>query len=258
MIAIEVFKKIYGGLTMVKKIVFLWALSCSWSLSAMPTVHVIGDSHAFFSFSPVPFTAQEPAYPEFFTYDYAGADTHFSVPFHLHWIGPRTMHRVGRDGLSFLNVKALSVKEDDYVVFVFGEIDVRCHIGKQSHQQQQPYQDIISKLVNNYIATIMRNKEQYTHLSCIVFGVVPPTDQNFNPDYPIYGSLVERIAITQCLNAELNKACLARGLIFFNVYDAYGTPLGDFDKKFSDNLVHIGIAHNELVRQRLVEVLFTR
>jgi hypothetical protein len=242
---------------MVKAILLFSTLSCSWLLSAIPTIHVIGDSHAFFSFSPVPFIAQEPSYPEFFCYDYSGADTHLSVPFHLHWIGPRTMHRVGRDGLSFLNVKDLSVKEDDYVVFVFGEIDARCHIGKQSHQQQRPYQDIIRELVNNYIATIVRNKEQYAHLTCVIFGVIPPTDQSFNPDYPTYGSLPERIAITQCLNAELGKACLERGLLFFNVYDACSTPLGDFDKKLSDNIVHIAIAHNEFVRQQLVELLFT-
>ena len=59
-------------------------------------------------------------------------------------MGHVTMHRIGRDSLSYFNIKDYSVQENVYVVFVFGEIDVRCHIGRIADQKFLKLDDVIN------------------------------------------------------------------------------------------------------------------
>jgi hypothetical protein len=78
-------------------------------MNASPNIHVFGDSHVS-EFSNIPGCL-------------------------LHYVGPITMHRIGRDGLNFLDMTSYGVQENEVAIFVFGEIDCRCHIGKQRDKQ---------------------------------------------------------------------------------------------------------------------------
>lgn len=205
-------------------------LTASGAWKENPTVHVFGDSHSKKGFSTI-----------------KGCK--------VHRLGPITMHRIGRDSLSFLDVAKFDVKENDTAVFVFGEIDVRCHIGKQRDLKGRDLDDIIDTLVKRYLATILENRNAYASLHCVVFAVIPPTNGAYNPKFPIHGTLEDRISITKKLNAKLAEECAKNDVALINVYDDFATPRGDLLPHLSDGTVHIEPKYNGPIRTQLSNLL---
>lgn len=225
----------------------LWIGICVTSmpfLVSFPRVHVFGDSHAHFCFS-----------------DHGQADYSFAysdiihMPFSIHWLGPKTMHNVGKNGLNALNLKNYNIAENDVAVFAFGEIDVRCHVGKQRDHNKRDVNEILDALVVGYFNTINQNKGFYQKIYCVVMEVVPPTDGAYSPEYPFYGSLEDRASITLQLNKKLQEVCLQNDVIFLKVQDFYARSDGTLDPALSDGNVHVNMNYNYLVKRRLVDLL---
>ncbi len=204
--------------------IFLWLMAISFSSPAfgltlsLPNmngacVHVFGDSHARAAFDNI-------------------------EPCTVHYIGPTTMHRVGREGIIFLNLSNYAIKEGDTAIFVLGEIDVRCHIAKQ-HAAGRFVDEIIDTLARNYIAAILENQKLCKKIHCVIFAVVPPTNIAYNPDYPYCGSLGERIEYTQKLNKKLHELCRACQFHVIDVYTDFATPAGSLNPDLGDGNVHI-------------------
>ncbi len=177
------------------------------------------------------------------------------MAFDIHWLGPTTMHRVGRDGFNALNLRDLGIQDGDTVIFVFGEIDVRCHIGKQRDLQKVPLASILQPLADNYLKTVLNNKQNYNYITCVIANVVPPMNGDFSKEYPSYGSISDRILITQQLNSLLKTNCSQHGIKFLDFYQFYATQAGDLDKTLSDGNVHINLAYNYCIKQQLAKVL---
>ncbi len=215
------------------------------------TIHSIGDSHAKSCFSNNPI-------------DYFGYTEHtkFIINNHwfaqcmVNWIGSITMHRVGRDGLRIVDVRRLPIKHGDIVIFVFGEIDVRCHIGKQRDQSRRSLDEIIDTLVTNYLATVRKNKEFMPQAYTVIMGILPPTDQAFNHVLPFYGTLNDRIEITKLLNQRLSLACQDAGILFLDIYDLFANAQGALNPALSDGIVHVHVAHNYLLKQKLINMIY--
>ncbi len=209
---------------------FLFFLCLSSYVQALPAIHVIGDSHSM-EFSKVPGTQ-------------------------IHWLGPITMHRVGRDGLGCVNLPAFGMQEGEVAVFAFGEIDVRCHIGKQRDEFKRNLNEIIETLATNYIQTIVTNRALYQRVLCIVYSITPPADGYNNPDFPFYGSLQDRVAITKKLNAHLAILCRKAGLEFLDVYKEYANREGALKPEHRDFWgIHIEPSHNQVIIQKLNQIL---
>ncbi len=190
-------------------------------------IHIIGDSHALYCFE--------------------GLDTAI-----IHPIGPCLMHRVGRDGLQCVDVRNWNVCDGDTVVFVFGEIDVRCHIGRISEEKNVAVETIIQELAEKYCETIEQNRAFFKNLRCVVVAVVPPSENRNNPDYPFFGKLHDRIAITTALNEALRKECAKRQILFLDCNEQYATPEGKLNPAKSDGHVHIHKQHNIVYREQLL------
>lgn len=165
------------------------------------------------------------------------------------------MHRISRDNLSFLHLPSHTVKEGDVAIFVFGEIDVRCHIGKQRDLSHRSLEEIIDTLVMRYLETIKLNRQLYQDLTCIVYSIVPPTDLNFNPEFPFYGSLEERVIITKQMNKRLSDWCHFYNISFLDIYDDYANDDGSLNTALSDGTVHIHPSHNEAIFHKLANIL---
>ena len=199
------------------------------SLFASPLIHVFGDSHSL-EFSLIPNCE-------------------------VHHLGPITMHRIGRDGLNFLNLTKYSITNEKVVIFAFGEIDVRCHIGKIRDKSGKSLDRLIETLVNKYIYTILLNKTLYKNITCIVYSVTPPTDAEYNIQYPRYGTLADRINISKKLNAKLADVCSRWGIAFLDVYDHYANADGSLNGSLSDGGVHINSAYYQAIYEKLCEIL---
>ncbi len=160
------------------------------------------------------------------------------------WLGPRTMHRVGRDGASFVP-HLVTPKPDDAVVLVFGEIDVRCHIARIARIQGRPIEYIIGELVDRYVVRTRATFEHFGLRSRIfMLGAPPPMDPiTPNPDLPVHGPLSERIAIRRMLNAVLEVHTKAFDITYVPIPALYEEPDGSLRKRLSDGHAHIAMDH---------------
>ncbi len=149
------------------------------------------------------------------------------------------MHRIGRDSLSILDVRTYGVTQDDILIFTFGEIDVRCHIKKQSELQQRSTSEIIETLAINYLKTILQNKALYPKITCIVSSVLLPRTPIFNPLYPFMESLLKEPSSQSFLNHQLKTLCQASNILFLDFYPHYANSDGTLNPLLSDGTVHI-------------------
>ncbi|MDP1879507.1 MAG: hypothetical protein Q8K60_01045 [Parachlamydiaceae bacterium] len=154
-----------------------------------------------------------------------------------------------------LNIQNLELFKNQILVFAFGEIDVRCHIGKQRDINERDLDEIIETLAINYINRILLNQWQYMPLLCIVYSVIPPTDICFNPDFPFYGTIEDRIMISKKLNARLAALCSQVKIEFLDVYDEYANLDGTLNTQYSDGCVHINPTCYPAIALKLINIL---
>lgn len=173
----------------------------------------------------------------------------------IHYLGPRTMHRVGRDGLEVLDFKSLGIQENETVILAFGEIDARCHIGKQRDLHQRDLNEIIDTLLKNYFNTIFKNLSQYQHLNILTYTVTPPVIVAWNPEYESYGEPEDRVLISKLLNQRLIEMSSSFGFGTIDVYDDYANPDGTLIEEQSDGSLHIRTSCNQAIKEKLRECI---
>jgi len=233
---------------------FIAQLFFTHILFSAQTIHVFGDSHSSFCFS----NNGKLAPHELSYFQIESNEQQLSIPFSIKWLGSITMHRVGRDGIKFLNLKNHGIQENDIAVFVFGEIDARAHILKQRDEHNRPTEEIINTLVSNYMQTLNENKKQYNNITIISMSIIPPTDRCFNAKHPFYGTLNDRIAVTKQLNEKLKNECVMHGFEFLDIFDLCATPEGALKFEMSDTCVHINFQHNYIIRKKLIDQLLEK
>jgi hypothetical protein len=75
----------------------------------------------------------------------------------------------------------------------------------------------------------------------VVFAPIPPLD---NPgytseDFPVFGSIAERIEASRQLRATLSTLCDRHGILFLDVSAHYESARGDLRWELSDHFCHI-------------------
>jgi len=183
----------------------------------------------------------------------------------VHWLGPMLMYRVGRDGFQglsdareWLDVRGTlappgwvsRVLSGSVVAWVFGEIDVRCHLAERVAAAGD---QAIATLVRSYLNTVAAFSV-VTGTRAAVVSVTPAVDTS-NPAFPCRGSLAERRRITVALNDELRRACPGAGAAFVDVYPAVADEAGGFRRGMAPDTLHMGPAAVPHLRQALCHAL---
>ena len=219
-------------------------------------IHVFGDSHASFCFSN---DRTEIPRNEISWFKYINnTQNNISVEFAIHWFGSKTMFSIGRDSLQILNLKSLGVLDGDVSVFVFGEIDVRCHIGKQRDLHNRELGEVINSLAKSFLEAIKNNQIMFKRLFCVVVSVTPPTNNYFNWVYPYHGTLDDRSNITRQLNSKLKELCNEYGFDFLDIHALYANEEGILDDNVSDGVVHVNPRSNDQIKKSLIDLLITK
>jgi hypothetical protein len=162
-----------------------------------------------------------------------------------------TMHRVGRDNIIANFNKDEVLQNNNILVFVYGEIDCRCHIQKQINLGNDE-DTVIKELVTNYFTTIKNNviKDNLYNFKVIIVGVIPPvkqTDYEMSrgplPDdfpFPFVGTDEDRVRFNNKVNKLLEDLSNNNGCIYFNPYTKHYTrPCGTLKFELSDGSVHL-------------------
>ena len=157
-----------------------------------------------------------------------------------------TMNRVGRDKKECIDFKNYNIQNGDTIVYQIGEVDCRCHIGKQIQTGRLLF-EIITTLVNEFINSIIINCEKYQYLNIIICCIPPPMDQDYfksihgdiDLSFPFIGTNSERVQYTFILNGKLKQKCEYYNFTFFDYYNDYEDENKMLKPLLSDNNVHI-------------------
>ena len=142
------------------------------------------------------------------------------------------------------------LEEEDFLIFCFGEIDVRCHIDNQIHKEKRDLEEVLDLLVKNYITQIEKISKKYK-VHPVIFGITPPVRELIVDGYPSVGSLEDRVKYTKMLNQKLEET----GLLYFDVYDEYALDDGSLNMNLSDGVMHIGKDSNQLAKDKLCRLI---
>jgi len=198
-------------------------LYCEGSLIDERFLHIYGDSHALVSFEGL------------------------TIPHRNLFEFGITMHRVGRDQ-DIIHFKDTHNNKQRIFCLNYGEMDVRCHIGKQVIKGRA-WEEVCDVLVTNYFASIRKNIKEYKAI--IIVAIIPPTDVNDHThanNLPFIGTNSERVEYTNRINELLEKGCEQYGYIYFNPYTFYRREDGCLKHELSDTSIHIG-KNSEFLRE---------
>ena len=135
------------------------------------------------------------------------------------------------------------------IICVFGEIDCRVHIQKQSEKQHRPIEEIIDDVLKNYEALLLMLKNKGYHV--IVYGPIPSQSDKveIDPLFPRYGTEIERNKITKLFNQKLEILCKKDNLEFKTLfYTLLNDDMTTKDEYLVDH-VHLRAESFELVEK---------
>lgn len=174
-----------------------------------------------------------------------------------HHIGPVLCYSFGRDKLKKIDISKFGIKNNEIIIFCFGEIDCRCHVHKYI-SKKNTYENIIDNIIKEYILAIKINLDvlKIKLKNVCIYNVVPPVKKintEENRYYPYLGTDEERKKYVIYFNKCLKEMCLENKWIFFDIYDDYIDNEGFLNKKLSDGNVHIknGIFLNKFINNNL-------
>ena len=105
------------------------------------------------------------------------------------------------------------------VVLSLGEIDLRCHVFKQTGRQNCSYEQIVNSILDNYfieIDYILKNGFELW-----VWGPIASQKEDCPKDkyLPRVGSEVQRNEATRYFTIEAEKRCVSRHIKFMSIFD---------------------------------------
>jgi hypothetical protein len=152
-------------------------------------------------------------------------------------------YSLGNEPLNRCDIRNYNIKDDDTIIFSFGEIDCRCHVHKHINKTTT-YQSIIDNIVTKYfeaislIIEVSKIKLKYVG----VYNIVPPVEKYNTPEneyYPYLGTDDERKIYNLYFNEKLKEKCNEKNYLFIDIYDKYIDENGFLRKDCSDGIVHI-------------------
>ena len=180
-------------------------------------IHAIGDSHVIFSYSNIPGVC-------------------------VHYVGAVTLKRVGNleDEIISDRILSMNLTNKDYVVFCFGEIDVRCYVKPTiEHRKKTTLDSLLQEWTRDYTYRIA--SLPLSGAKVAITSVLPPTTKELadSVKWPVGGGDFERAIYTQRINEYLKRECVNRNWIYLDTYSQYVDEHGMLPPEKSDGTVHL-------------------
>jgi hypothetical protein len=164
-----------------------------------------------------------------------------------------TMHRVGRDRAWFMNEVAWRVGSRAMLMFVFGGIDARVHIGRIAALEGRSVAGVVDDIVERYLAAIesvRRGRE------VLVLGILPAgSDEDIIRHQPRWGTQEARAEIITLLNRTLKDGCERRKFRFVDVGAPYADGRGFMPSGVTRDGIHLRPETAGPARKAVLEAL---
>lgn len=180
---------------------------------------------------------------------------------YLQWMGPKTLHGINKIGFHSITNYELA-QTMDALLFSFGEIDVRCHIEKQSLKQNRSIDDILEELTNNTMLNLINLRTALSPYKgpFLIFSILPPVENPTGDSacFPRHGTLETRVYITRQMNSLLRQKAALHNQYNIHILDLHALftqENGTLKTEISDNLHHLHPHHNQPVIDELYTLL---
>lgn len=172
-------------------------------------------------------------------------------------LGPRVMYSIARDGFPPAlhrlagRVRRIPAARDVSWFFVFGEIDIRCHVAPRLAKGA----DVA--FVATYVDRVRALTATIGTLSARAVVPVPPCDDVLDHDaFPIAGTPQQRLAAHRAIREALHQATEATSQIgVLDMTAALITPDGFMRDEFTDDGCHTNTAGRVVVRREVEQAL---
>lgn len=162
--------------------------------------------------------------------------------------GPNTAYNmITKTGMVDEIIKEYKIcKEKDYILFVYGEIDTRMHIGKQEELGRN-VRGVINEIADRYFDFVKKYKNE--GYSVLVWGV-PPSGISDNKAHHLYNSPKKRNVLSKLMNEQFNNRCQTLDINFISIWDNIVSE-GDYYHYFQDAIHLSYVACKDLINQKL-------
>ena len=109
-------------------------------------------------------------------------------------------------------------QENDTVICVFGEIDLRVHVVKQINGVKKDSKEQVDKILGNYIKFLTFLVAKGYNVWCWGAIASQKDDWHMNESYPRAGTEQERNKATEYFNNQLEKLCIKNNIGFVSIF----------------------------------------
>jgi hypothetical protein len=167
---------------------------------------------------------------------------------------PYLMNTISNKDDVYLSHYFKKFKNIDFVLYIFGEPDIRIHFDKQINILNRNEDEVIETLCKNYIQKLLEITPINTKI--VIRYILPQRIYSmFGSVYTPNGSIKDRVRYTNKMNKKLKDLCKINNIFFLDNYEK--TQLinndGSLKDEFCDGLTHynnnnklITLLNNEL------------
>ena len=166
----------------------------------------------------------------------------FKQSFNVLHLGPTTAYNIDKHKSAIMewlekeNFNTL----DDWLFFVAGEIDIRCHLGFRAESEKIPYEKKVTECVIKYISFIEDFKSFTTNLG--VWAPIPSgVDQmpQGTIKNPTWGSVDSRNNLTNFFNEELERLTQESSIKLESIHGSFAKHNVPYNDWFAVDGIHL-------------------
>ncbi len=195
-------------------------------------IHCIGDSHsAVFSGE----EKMQPIWPE--------RSNDITDYFKSYRIGPATAFNLVEKIPIIDNIlDNIGITKKDYLMFCFGEVDLRAHVIKQAELQETSSMFVMDNIIERYFNVVLEYKNRGYNM--IVWGPIASWHP-YKPytGGPSFGSCFERNNNTKYFNQKLEALCNKHDVkfvtIFYSMIDEFNLTIPSFLDDWEGSHMHL-------------------
>jgi hypothetical protein len=166
---------------------------------------------------------------------------------------PYLMNTISNKGEIYLSHSIEKYKNIDYIMYIFGEPDIRIHFDKQINILKRNEDEVIETLCKNYIKKLLDITPKNTKI--IIKYILPQRIYSmFGSIYTPNGSINDRVRYTNKMNSKIKDLCDINNIYFLDNYEKNKLINNDGSLKdeFCDGTTHynndsIDMINNELL-----------
>jgi len=149
------------------------------------------------------------------------------------------MNTISNKGDIYLKHFIEKYSDTNYIMFIFGEPDVRIHFDKQINSLNRNEDEVIDTLAKNYINLLI--KITPNNIKIIIRYILPQRIYSmYGTTYTPNGDILDRVRYTNKMNLKLKSLCEENNILFFDNYEKYILTNidGSLKDEYCDGLTH--------------------